>query len=564
MKAVRNWVWWIVRGAAAAVVVGGVTVCYSWRTLGVQNATAFVFCAILALGGALALLTRGIGPRLGMTVGAATGLATALGLVMSATGGPLGNMVAFVGIATAVVGVLGYLAGAQRDDGVVGLDLDSPAEVPVDVTELVFAAEARPAPPAQPDRREEDPAQPTVLAEEILGSLVKDLFDWAESDTGRDCCLDAAGLTEFATFLGRSLWSRVGAQGARLYLVSADGELLEPVSADAGSRDEWPSRRLGLIGHVVATGRVYVAGDAGQGELIAELAAGADEAAGDGCPRDAQRWAWLLPLRADRRTCALLTVDRVDHARARDASMAHAVRNQLELFWAYVRGRRALARHGRLDAQSGLLNRAELLVRLPDTLDATVRAHEPLVLLVLSVEGLRALDDAGRWTERDAALRRVSRALAQKVRQDDMAGRFSEDRFVIVLRRLDSALGTVLAEKLMEAAQTAVLDVPESEVPGMNMVCRAADAPCVRAGLAGFTPPPPPADDDLSAQDDSADAVRGSADAKALLTRAIGLLTYARQQRIDIVTDLMKGLPPELMAGGDRRDQPGSGRPRSG
>ncbi|MGD8450421.1 MAG: diguanylate cyclase [Phycisphaerae bacterium] len=551
MSAAPHWQSRTLRGAAAALVVVALAVCCSLRWFAVHNATALVFCALLVLGGAAAILARGIGPRPGLALGAGIGLAAALGLVVSAASGPLGNVLAFVGMATGVVGLLGYLAGGLRNEAVLTLDRPSPPPRPVEPPPLP------PVPlltrdPAQA-RRDDDPAAPTVLAEEMLGALIGDLFEWTDSEAGRACLTDVADMTEFAGFLRNALRVRLGAEGARLYRVSADGELLEPVCPDAGSREEWPSRRLGLIGHVVATGRVYVEGDDGQGELIAELAAGVDDEAADG-PADAQRWAWLLPLRTDRRTCALITVDRVDSVRAGVASMAHAVRNELELFWAHVRGQRALARHGRLDAQSGLLNRTELLARLPEAVATALNEHQPLVMLVLAVEGLRGLDDNGRWVERDAAIRRISRTLRQKVRQDDIAGRFSDEHFVVILRQLDSALGTVVAEKLMEAVRTAVLDVPENVLPTVSMVCKSDNTPCVRVGLAGLTPSASTDDDVAETENGSAESPIGSKDAQLLLTRALGLLAYARQQRIDVATDLMKGLPPELMARKDPAD----------
>ena len=69
-------------------------------------------------------------------------------------------------------------------------------------------------------------------------------------------------------------------------------------------------------------------------------------------------------------------------------------------------------------------------------------------------------------------------------------------------------------------------------------------APNLRAGLAGITPhmvsEPPRA---IGAND----VPRGHvACGRALLERAIAIVDYARQQRIEFATDIMKGLPTLL------------------
>jgi PleD family two-component response regulator len=47
-----------------------------------------------------------------------------------------------------------------------------------------------------------------------------------------------------------------------------------------------------------------------------------------------------------------------------------------------------------------------------------------------------------------------------KLRSDDLVGRFSEDRFVAVLRRLDLALGQMIARKLLTTVEGVLEEQP--------------------------------------------------------------------------------------------------------
>jgi PleD family two-component response regulator len=53
--------------------------------------------------------------------------------------------------------------------------------------------------------------------------------------------------------------------------------------------------------------------------------------------------------------------------------------------------------------------------------------------------------------------------MRRRLRSDDLLGRFSEDRFVAVLRRLDLALGQIIAGKLLTDVQRLVHEHPALE-----------------------------------------------------------------------------------------------------
>ncbi len=107
----------------------------------------------------------------------------------------------------------------------------------------------------------------------------------------------------------------------------------------------------------------------------------------------------------------------------------------------------------RTDKASGLLTRTDFFDVASRALAASYAENEPVVLVTLALEGLRHLDDVGRWSDRDALVESAGARILSRTRTDDVIGRFSDDRFVLLLRRLDTALGRLIAAKIQNTIQ---------------------------------------------------------------------------------------------------------------
>ena len=387
---------------------------------------------------------------------------------------------------------------------------------------------------------------PVPPVEERLGATIADFRDWITTEGAQRCCTGSADWSPFCGFLRDTLKRRFDATDVRIWRTSSNGcKLEQPEGAEDDSAE--PSVLPPALGRVMRCGEVRVGiGTPG----TCSCPAARRSASGDASDAPSCEWNWLLPLRVGGRTCALIAVRHVGESVRGRPAVAEAVRNQLELLWSHVASLQDLSRNARIDHQSGMLNRADLLAELETVVRTSVREGEPVQVMVLAVEGLRQLDDAGCWADRDALVRRLAALLHTKVRSDDLLGRFSDDRFVIVLRRVDSTLGAAVAEKLMDAVRTDVLDAPAGHVTNTLAASMAESGPRLRAGLAGLVPPgsgPSVASSASMAQTDRPRPVT-VATGQSLLERAIGLLDYARTQRIEFVTDRMTGLPSALAA----------------
>jgi GGDEF domain-containing protein len=256
----------------------------------------------------------------------------------------------------------------------------------------------------------------------------------------------------------------------------------------------------------------YVAADPSHGPLLDDLAA-----------RTEDRWSWIWPVRESRRagtTIGLIAVGRLADAAVLTPELRHAIGPLLSLCWQYVAARERLNLVQRTDRASGVLTRNDFFVLAHEALCDSYRANEPVVLAVLVLEGLRRLDDTRCWRERDELIERLGQLIAHRARSDDVVGRFTDDRFVILLRRLDSGLGRLIAEKMLSAAN-ACLGRPMGSagiLPAQGAGKTPALSVRLRLGLAGsgFAQPP----------------------LQKLLSAAFDAVERARKENVPLATDL--------------------------
>lgn len=97
-----------------------------------------------------------------------------------------------------------------------------------------------------------------------------------------------------------------------------------------------------------------------------------------------------------------------------------------------------LAEVARVDALTGLPNRAELLERLADALARCRRTGDAMACLYLDVDRFKQINDTLGHAGGDAALVEFGRRLRQCVRECDLVARLAGDEFVIVLEGIDN------------------------------------------------------------------------------------------------------------------------------
>lgn len=278
-----------------------------------------------------------------------------------------------------------------------------------------------------------------------LETAMEQFDDWLE--VHRD---DADPWPAFDEFVRGMLYATCRATHVRTYRVLSEEDDLIPLTeppVDAGARAQLPSPRHGIVGHVVTTGRSYIAFDPSHGALLERLADSSGQAFSTAD--------WCFPITQGSRRIGVVVVGRVsskdDHAP--QPAYLRLVARSVAQFWSMLcetcRSRSAETD----DPVSKVLTRAAFVRIGGQALRDSYRQGEPAAVAVVALERLRQLNDTGRWELAEQLVREAAAVMRDKVRSDDLLGCFDESRFLILLRRVDSELASLIAGQLVARLQ---------------------------------------------------------------------------------------------------------------
>ncbi len=298
--------------------------------------------------------------------------------------------------------------------------------------------------------------EPSLLR---ISSALDQFDDWLEQH--RD---SSDPWPKFGEFVRTALYQSCNATHVRPYRLSGEGEQLVPLrELDPLSDDGRVSARRGIIGHVMTTGRSFMADDQSQGELVGRLAAESSESV-----------TWCFAIRQGTERLGAVTVGQLGLSPSCHRTFLHAMEQLVNRFWCHVvevlQSRSAV----QFDVPSGLYVRSAFLRTAEDSMRESYAQGEPVAVVVIALEGLREINDSGRWEAADELIREVGDALRCKVRTDDRLGRFDGSRLILLLRRVDSELASLIVTQIMSRLTTLCAD--ES---------RCGVAVTVRCGVAG-------------------------------------------------------------------------------
>lgn len=109
------------------------------------------------------------------------------------------------------------------------------------------------------------------------------------------------------------------------------------------------------------------------------------------------------------------------------------------------------------DLLTDLPNRALLHDRLQQAILGAQRAHEPLAVSVLDLDGFKAINDSLGHEAGDRTLQQVAARLRAIVRKVDTVARLGGDEFALVLPRTDGEQAMRVARKVLDALKQPVL-----------------------------------------------------------------------------------------------------------
>lgn len=107
----------------------------------------------------------------------------------------------------------------------------------------------------------------------------------------------------------------------------------------------------------------------------------------------------------------------------------------------------------RTDHLTSLFNRAQLFVTLEQEVSRTRRSDRGFCVLMIDLDGLKAINDGAGHLRGDDVLRAVGGVISDSIRTVDSAYRYGGDEFVVLLPETDIVGAFVVAEKIRAGAE---------------------------------------------------------------------------------------------------------------
>ena len=107
----------------------------------------------------------------------------------------------------------------------------------------------------------------------------------------------------------------------------------------------------------------------------------------------------------------------------------------------------------RTDPLTALFNRAQLFVTLEQEVSRTRRSDRGFCVLMIDLDGLKAINDSGGHLRGDEVLRALGAVIRTSIRAADSAYRYGGDEFVVLLPETDIVGAFVVAEKIRGGAE---------------------------------------------------------------------------------------------------------------
>jgi diguanylate cyclase (GGDEF)-like protein len=103
------------------------------------------------------------------------------------------------------------------------------------------------------------------------------------------------------------------------------------------------------------------------------------------------------------------------------------------------------------DQLTGVANRRLLREHLIQGMASAGRRDRPISMLVIDLDGFKAINDELGHQEGDSVLRGVAGCISDAVRTDDIVGRFGGDEFIVICHEADEQVSRAVAERIREA-----------------------------------------------------------------------------------------------------------------
>jgi diguanylate cyclase (GGDEF)-like protein len=116
-----------------------------------------------------------------------------------------------------------------------------------------------------------------------------------------------------------------------------------------------------------------------------------------------------------------------------------------------------LLKQSRHDPLTGELNRAHLVAALAETVEEAARFHDPCVFMLIGIDHLARINDAFGFDVADGVILEVARRVRARMRGSDSLGRFSGNKFGLILKNCTVDAMNAAVERFLRGVRDDVI-----------------------------------------------------------------------------------------------------------
>jgi diguanylate cyclase (GGDEF)-like protein len=175
----------------------------------------------------------------------------------------------------------------------------------------------------------------------------------------------------------------------------------------------------------------------------------------------------MLPLTAGGRTIGLVELYATSGPRdftEYEMRVYRTMANQAAAVLENARLVEQLRKAADVDQVTGVNNHRYLQERLQQEVARAARTHAPMSVLMVDLDGFKAVNDRHGHADGDRVLRTVAAGLKLAVRTNDVVARYGGDEFMIVMPDTDEAAARVVADRVVQGVRTQRHQLSDGEV----------------------------------------------------------------------------------------------------